>query len=271
MNESFKAIVQLAVLILVAVAVCAWTLSRHPDEVVWACRVGAPVAAAGLGWWVWRSGRRADVAPDFLGQRVSRRYYDQDGFCFVPVLAVRDDGLCHVNVYYQNRYSGACDGVVWLRPPARSFSFGRHDLPEVRVKVTCGGGAFGVVSVPVGIGAKYQGKRWAYEVSASSEYPNGRGERLRFGPGMKVGKAGTGATAARVGMTLLGALGGVIVWHKRASVTWAVPKGAMEVVPAGEGERNEVVWEYQPAVGGFPVVAPGAVEAGAGGVSSDRA
>ena len=118
-----------------------------------------------------------------------------------------DDKACWL-VFFQNRYANPCHAAIGFRPSVPPLGILRPKLDEVRLEVDCPGGAFGSVRIPYTIPADEQGRKRWFELSAVTHYPAGRGMRLRFRDGMRVGsrhKSGVD-TALMVASGLVGHL-----------------------------------------------------------------
>lgn len=175
---------------------------------------------------------RADEVPDYLGPCVGT-YFNRDGFCF-GMLPVVVDGVCVFEVYFQNQHENRCVGRVALRP-AKGFFLGRVKMDWIVVEIHCEPAAFGVARVAVAIPATLQGRRQAFEVGASAEYPEGKGRRLRFGDGVTLRTNINFGNAFATGLMVAGALTGQIVYTSPATATIDLPEGVAEDV--GQGAR----------------------------------
>lgn len=251
MNQSLKAIIQLVALVCVLVSAGVWTMPRHPDATVWICRFVFPLASLAIGYFLFRLDRKKDLAPDFLRAQFGG-FFERDGLCFMPdVRAQQDDGVCWIDIYFQNRYSGNCVCDLIIQPPVKTLGIRRHKVPTIAIEIVCPGGAFGVTRVPYPINSDYQGRKMAYEVAARTQYPNGAGKMLRFRDGMRVGKHEhqVGRAAVTLGLAAVG----VISISSPAKFTIVLPKKVSESLPPEVTESTEILWHYDAPTGGFPV------------------
>ena len=187
---------------------------------------------------LWAATRR-DRAPDFL-RRLFGNSFERDGFCFVLVPNLAGDVFV-LNVYYQNRYARPCRArVVLMRrtmPPS-----GRVPWP---VDIECEGGVFGVARIPWSIPACFQGACHTFDVYATVDYPQGRGEMLRFKEGGSVG-APPVKPFSLMGIlqkvpVVLAACVGVLMWSNPATLKLNVPLGVAEW-PPGEKRPSAVTF-----------------------------
>ena len=128
---------------------------------------------ATLLYWVCQ---RPNLAPDFL-ERISKRYFDRGGLCFVVMAPEKTGPVCHLPVYYQNRYARPCDGTIVI-------SLAGGPSHTTTLPISCAGGAFGKVTIPWAIPRELQGKTATYSLAASVHYPRGRGSMLRSRDGL---------------------------------------------------------------------------------------
>ena len=254
MNQSLKAILQLIVLVALIVSFCAWAMPKHPDEVVWGLRFGAPALAGSIIWLLVRVERRVDKAPDLLRERIGI-YFERDGLCFGPQFEV-ESGQCRLSLYFQNRYARPCNGRIVIKPGVPSFRIMRMKLPSVVFDVHCGPGGFGVARIFYPVPQKYQGKKVNLEVGANVKYPQGRGQMVRFRDGLRTGPAnfgGVGDGMITAGLLLVGVVHiGKAAWWKGV-----LPRNVSETAPSSDIEI-ETLWEMDLPTGGFPVIAPSA-------------
>jgi hypothetical protein len=252
-NQSLKAVLQLLAIVCGIVSLCVWLIPQRPDAIVWTCRVLFPLATIALGYVLFRVARNPDLAPDILRQQFGT-YFERDGLCFAPVMSTSTkDGTCWINVFFQNRYAGACTCDLIIQPCGKSFSLGRHDVPTVAVQIDCPGGAMGVTRVPYPVPAKYQGKKVRYEIAARTKYPAGAGQMLRFREGLRVGshQHALGQAAKTLGLLAVG----VISYHRPATITVTLPTHVAETATSEATVQTELLWSFDAPTGGFPVVA----------------
>src|SRR5882757_5139832 len=103
MGQSFKAILQLVMLVSAIAAITVWTAVDRPDTAVWAARVICPLVAVVLAGVLFRVSRRKETLPDPLA-KVSNSYFERNGMCFTVIFSV-NGGFCWASVYVQNRYA----------------------------------------------------------------------------------------------------------------------------------------------------------------------
>ena len=234
MGESAKAVLALVVIVgLVGSLMAWWTM----DTVNWPARLGFPTAGlASLGLLLWAVMRR-DKAPDFLRQ-VAGSYFENGGFCFAIVPAIRERTY-RLDIYYQNRYERPCRARVIMQPSLQFF-LNRRPIGSITVAIECGGGSFGVASVPWAVPGAFQGKKQSFDIGADVKYPLGHGAMLRYRDGLQVGGANEPTWVAIT--TLAGALGGILVLYKPAKCTFELPSDVEETVPEEAPILFETLW-----------------------------
>lgn len=223
------------------IAGVAWIISPRPDAFDWTVILSAGMVAVvllssfsvGL-WWP-----RTDLAPDFLFERTGS-YFERDGFCFSVVPTVEDE-LVLLRVYFQNRFERPCNAAFALRQAASRMGRNKDNLLEL--SLTCEGGAFGVITAPAAVPAKYQGKRVKINVAARCHYPNGKGKQLRFKTAAKVDNdlsfGGGWGTNVSTGAMVLGS----ISVSDPAHVSFQMPVGVRETLPPGLEPSAEEFWQ----------------------------
>ena len=202
MSRSIKSVLALVILLCLGTLVFGWTtrgIEGVPNSRFW-LRASGILLLPATGWLIWAE-FRPDRAPDLLRKHV-KRYFEQDGFCFVILPSVKD-GCFAWAVLFQNRYERPVRALIAFRPATGFVGFGRANLPDVRIEVVCDGGGFGSAIVPYGIPQVYQGKKQQFELIAASQFPEGKGKMLRFRDGLQVGRrhkstADTAVTALSV-------------------------------------------------------------------------
>jgi hypothetical protein len=240
----------LTLALLLAAGVC-WIIPGNHDPVVMlALMFTAGTILAGLAWLFSQRPAKRE-APDILAERVGT-YFESDGLCFAARLSV-EDGLCWFNVFCQNRYARPVQGTLYFIPMegVAKEKGGRHDVEPLMVDVSCDGGEVAVVSFPYPIGAAWQGKIIVYDVMATVNYAQRRGELLRTPQGMPVGEPTTETRELFKDAAWL-ALGHVRL-SRGASCELNLPTGVAESIPPDTSVRNSVLWEWNGSRGGFPV------------------
>jgi len=178
--------VQLVLAVSIFGSIGVWTVPRASNA-IWGWRIGFAIAILVTGFIWYRAANRKENFPDLLAQAIhSYSYFERDGLCFAPVIhAVQ--GICWISIYFQNRYANPCTCRIRMLPPPRSFWFGRHDLPPINAELYCPSGAFGVTRFPYPVPQRYQGRHLRFEVFGSTDYPQGKGNMLRFREGIQAG------------------------------------------------------------------------------------
>lgn len=240
MNESIKATLALLVAACVLAGLMAWmpSMTNQVSTVTWWFRIGCPaLAIVVLCPLIWAQTRK-DKAPDFLA-RVTRRYYERDGFCFAIVPQVTA-GNCAIQIYFQNRYDRPCSAQILIRGRTSLFA-GRPDVKEIALGVSCGPGEFGCSTIPWPVPLELQGKPVSLSVYAGVKYPDGRGTLLRYRDGMRVGAVGTDFW--REGLQIAGALGGAVVISRPARITLNLPSGVSISDSRGMTVETKTLWK----------------------------
>lgn len=228
MGESFKAVCSLVVIAAAVVAAFAFLMDR-PTPTSWLVGVSASlVFLLSLGVLL-KVHLRRDIVPDYL-KASTGDYFNRDGFCFAisPALV---DGICYLEVFFQNQYDHPCLARLALRPAA-GFWLTRPEGDTITFDIQCAPAAFGVARLPIPLPKAVQGQRNSFEVGASVYYPQGKGRRLRFRDGIFLRADSSFGNAFGTALTAAGALAGHIVLSKPASVTMTLPSNAAEEIPA---------------------------------------
>lgn len=237
MNESFKATLG-AVIFFGCIGAVTW-LVDPPQGETWQYKVrwiSLALIVLPTVLLVWAS-RRKDKAPDFLRQHFGT-YFERDGFCFVVRPEVKD-GVCQLSVYFQNRYENSCRASVLLSPS--SFFFKSNEpIQTLTFGVECEGASFGRIYAPWPVPAGSQGKVASLDVAASVQYPQGRGQLLRYRDGLRVGAAS--ADFWREGLVLAGALTGAIVISRPARMKFTLPTGVAAQLAEPPKSHTESLW-----------------------------
>lgn len=250
MGQSIKAILQLILIIAGITALILWTDdSIKPSPTLTIFRIATPAVSVLIIVILWRNSRRKETLPDHLAQ-ACRSYFERDGLCFAFIPLVQN-GICWMQIYFQNRYARPCNARVVLQPPVKSFGIRRLPLAGIDVDVHCDGGAFGVYRIPWPIDAKMQGRKVACEIACATHYPQGRGKLLRYREGLRAGVPGSGRNvAATAGLLLVG----VVSVSRPATVTLTLPTGVAEQIPPGLEPVAEILFTPDLPTGGFPIV-----------------
>jgi hypothetical protein len=214
-----------------------WLIPASKEPGVWWFRIGTMAVLAFVAAFSFWALRRRDLAPDFLS-RVSRTFFERDGFAFVIGTEVINS-VCHLKVCFQNQYERACQATVVLRTSERWLAPQRR-LPDVSISVTCEPGAFGKANAPWALPTELQGKKVLVDVMAKRKYPHGRGKLLRFQSGLRVGSVPGSAVSDL--FSFLGVFGG---FHtgRAARIEIQLPQNvAASPVPAIR-EGTQTVWK----------------------------
>ena len=236
--QSTKAILQLVVIIaLVIVAIQCFLAEKVSVPTL---TISIIVAIVSLGIVLKLHYLRGEV-PDYL-REVGGPYIECKGFCFL--LSTRlADGICFLDILFQNRHENGCVGRVVLRPKRKMFR--SQDPVAITVEVNCPGGAFGRQSVPIPVEPSARGKTLTFEMAAGAHYPKGRGRTLHYGEAkVHLPNNVSFATPIKDAITVLALLGGGIFVHSPASIELPFPQGAAATIPEGLGP--EIVIESAP-------------------------
>lgn len=242
MVESVKALLSLFMIVAGMTAALAW-FEDQPDQTTWILRISGPLVALLTLTVLLGLHFRRDVVPDYL-QKAMGGYFNRDGFCFAFATDVVD-GVCQLHTYFQNQYERPCVGRIALRP-ARGF-FSRASIDTIIFEIPCEAAGFGVVTLPIGLPREVQGKRQSFEVGASVEYPDGRGQRLRFRDGVFLrANEKFGDSFSNI-LAVAGAVGGAIVLTTPAKVTMTLPANVADTLPIDVETRMQTHWKLNDA------------------------
>ena len=214
---------------------------HHPDpaHLAWFFRFAGPLnAALSLAAFL-RVHFRKDIGTNYLLPTFGS-FFDRDGFCFA-LAGARDNGYFCIQVFFQNRHSSDSKAQVALRP--KHGFFGDHArVRTVIFDIPCPGGAFGVASLPVPISTKYHGKALTFEVGASVEYPEGKGETLWYQDGIVVRTntkfSGTPSAATRVALLFTGTW----ISPSATTATLLIPEDVAVTAPRHIDPTIEILW-----------------------------
>ena len=211
--------------------------------------------AVGAVWYL-STPTAAHCAEDVLGAQFGS-YYEADGLCFVPEFVVLD-GLCWVNVFYQNRYNAGCSSRVYLFPMEGWSPKGLNDVPAVFAAIECGGGDVGVLHLPYPIARSWQGKIMIYDVMGATTYPAGRGELVRSEGGLLVdppplAKPAVQETLEAAALLLVGFVR-VSSEGRRGKIEMTLPEDVADAIPPGvvAHRRTIATWIRRQVVFQFP-------------------
>ena len=239
MGESIKAICSLVMIIALIVAALAWFDDR-PNQTLWILRVSAPLVVGLSLAAILKLHFRRDIAHDYL-QDAFGTYFNRDGFCFAFAVDVMD-GVCQFHAYYQNQYDRPCVGRIALRP-ARGFFLTRAQVETITFEVPCEPAGFGVVTLPIPLPRVVQGRMQSFEIGASVEYPQGKGQRLRFRDGVFLRTNTKFDNSFGTALTVVSALTGQIELSTPATATIALPTDVAEMLPDNSQPRMKTLWK----------------------------
>ncbi|HEV8291400.1 MAG TPA: hypothetical protein VGP94_05735 [Tepidisphaeraceae bacterium] len=244
MGTNLKALVIVAFWICIFGFIGLFCIPRWSNA-MWGWRIGLGMGIIATGFILYRADSRKEKLPDLLAKTLQQfdcyRYFECDGLCFAPVVQTTE-GVCWIAVFFQNRYASPCTCRVQLLPSARALWFGRHNLPPpINAELNCPGGAFGVCRFPYAVPAQCQGQRWHFDVYATTSYPAGKGELLRFRSGDQAGSPAFLSLAPGPGLCRLFLPNGVTADMGTAidpitEILWQpdLPTNAFPVIPAAE-------------------------------------
>jgi hypothetical protein len=236
MRESIKAVCVVTFMVAAVVAALAWFEDR-PNEKTWLIRgTSSVVAMASIAGFLIIHLKK-DKVPDLLGQQFSS-YFERNGLCFV-LSPVAINGVCLWRLFFQNRFERECTGRVAIRPV--QFVGRAEKLAEF--DFDCPGGAYGVVTTPVGLPVTLQGKIVKFDIGADVEYPHGKGKMLRFRDGMLLRSNSDFIDTFARTTTVLGLLGGMIIWHRPARLRVTLPSDVAIALRRDQRPTSEVLWE----------------------------
>ena len=239
MGESTKAICSIFMIIGLVVAALAWFDDR-PNQTLWIFRVSAPLVVGLSLAAILKLHFRRDTAHDYL-QDAFGGYFNRDGFCFAFATDVID-GICQFHAYYQNQYERPCVGRIALRP-ARGFFLTRAKVETITFEVPCEAAGFGVVTLQIPLPHVVQGKMQSFEIGASVEYPQGKGQRLRFRDGVFLRTNTKFDNSFGTALTVVSALTGQIELSTPATATIALPTDVAEMLPDNSQPRMKTLWK----------------------------
>jgi hypothetical protein len=222
-----------------------WIVPGPTSTTLWGWRIGLGMGIIATGFILCRADARKEKLPDLLAKTISDfqyegdylegDYFERDGLCFAPVVQVKD-GVCWIAMFFQNRYARPCTARVELR---KSW-IGPKNLPPINADLSCPGGAFGVCRFPYAVPAQCQGRRCWFEVYATTSYPEGKGELLRFHSPRQAGEA-----AVTTFFTLAPGPN-----HCRIHL----PHGVKADIGAAINPTTEILWQPDLPTNAFPVI-----------------
>ena len=240
MGESLKATLGGVIFLAAIAAAIVWFAKGIPaTPLIWSLRLLLPLIVIACAALLIREARRADLAPDFL-RRFMGKPFERDGACFGIFSSARD-GICYLNIAFQNQYERPCTLRVVAQGPTKSFSMSKREFAGVSIDIPCPGAAFGLVRVPMAVPRALQGRNQVLEVAAAVQYPQGAGRLLRFKNGLRVGKAnasGLGSAGLTIGLLAVG----VISINRPATAAVPLSAGVADLLPPGLQSDIQILW-----------------------------
>jgi len=186
---------------------------------------------------------RRDRVPDFL-RKYSRIRFERAGLCFSVEPTIKGN-CCYLRVLFQNRYEGRCHGRIALRPAEVFGTFARSDFQAITFDFDCPAAGFGVALLPLPIPSNLQGRRQAFQVGATVEYPNGKGRLLRFGSErvLTVRSNADFRNPFYRRLTIIAALTGSILISRPARIALLLPNNVAESVPGKPEDSQTILWQ----------------------------
>jgi hypothetical protein len=244
MSQSFRATLG-ALIVFGGLATCLfWVVQPTQGESwIWNGRFISAAVAIAAGTLLIYSRTLKNKAPDMLAG-ICAAYFERNGLCFAIIPEIVE-GHSKISIYYQNRYSHPCEGIIWLAPTKVAFK-DVSELPEFRAKIICEGGEFGKTSSDFGLPLHFKSQDILWNVAATSKYRNGRGKLLRLRDGLRVG------TEAQIsaGREVLRFIGALTHFHseKPARIAIKFPDQTFSNSQVGEW-KQETIWKFDFASG----------------------
>jgi hypothetical protein len=242
MNQNTRQNLMVCAIAAIMIGGIAWLIPAKKEPGVWWFRLGAMALLAWTSGFYYWAFRRKDLAPDFLHR--FRQMFEKDGFTFVVGTEVID-GVCHLSVYFQNRYERPCQATVMVRTSERFLAPQRH-LPDAALSVSADAGAYGKAVSPWMLPMELQGKKVLADVMAKRKYPHGRGKLLRYRSGLTVGSVPRSASSDV--LRFFGFLGGINA-GRSARTEILLPTNVASVVAIAPEEFTQTIWKLGDAVG----------------------
>ena len=239
MGESTKAVAVLVLIFAALLAAAAWSEDR-PGELTWAARIGGTVVVVLALGTILTLHFRKDIEHDYLREHAPN-YFNRNGFCFA-FNAQKTDGVAYLQVLFQNQFDRPSFGHIIVKP-AKGFWLRRPKFEALTCQIKCEPAAFGVARIPMPVPEEHQGKRQSFEVVAGVQYPDGKGNRIRFFDGISIPGRSSFGTAARTAATVIGAAGGSISLSKPATVTVELPQQVADEIPDMMPTEVVTIWK----------------------------
>lgn len=244
MNQNLKAVLGAFVLMggFTALVLC-FGGDIEPDMRKAGAILGGFVVAAAIALLI--VALRKDKAPDFL-KKLSAKYFQRDGLAFL-VTPANEGGIAFLDCYFQNRYAGDCEANVVLTATSGNNAVGASRL-SMTFPIQCPPAAFGRCRMYLPVARELQGSKVVFAVTAAAKFPRGKGQLIRYGEGLHVGKVGGNG----LWLTLLGLLAGAIVFSRSAKITLAMPASTPPPIE-GPSPQIAIFWKLGNPVDSAPL------------------
>lgn len=251
MPRTLRTFLHLVFIAAVVVTPGVW-VATPVSSVIWSFRFAAPILAIIVGWVLLRNATATETLHNHLHD-IASHYFERSGLCF-RIQLESIDGICHLAVYYQGRYSGTATTQILLVPRPAT---GRNPFPNINVDLVCRNASFGVVRIPLPIATADQGRQVNCEVYADVAYLAGRGRKVRFQEGIPVTSItlqGRYQFAIRLGVALPSP------YRRYESLPTGtilkLPVFVAESLPANAVRTQQTLARPDLSTGGFPVLNP---------------
>jgi hypothetical protein len=223
----------------VPATIISWALDQPTPAVWWTRGVSSSLTLVCGGYFFWLRSFK-DSVPDFL-HYVTREFFTRDGLSFA-ILPATHEGICFLEIYWQNQHDEACQARIALRP-AQGFFLTRAPIAEILLQVECPPAGFGVARVPLPLEEKFQGQQHTFDVGTSVEWPHGPGNQVRHREGYRVPGNAKFGSRFQTGLSIAAALTGQVYLSKPASVKILLPRNVPTELPAGLQPELSVIWQ----------------------------
>lgn len=128
--------------------------------------------------------------------------------------------------------------------PARGFFLNRAPVETVQFEISCPSAGFGVLRVQVGVPQEFQGKIIKYDIGVSVEYPEGKGQQLRFRDGICIRANTNFVNHLGTALTVAGALTGQLVLFKPVITQLQMPANVAEYLNTFSPSEHQLYWQF---------------------------
>jgi hypothetical protein len=232
MGQSIKAILQLLLFLCVITTSVALMAVRSVSQGTRLIELICPAIGMIIVALLILAKMRKEILPDFLSE-INKKYFERNGFCFAFQPEVID-GFSRMNIFFQNRYSNPCIGVVSLEP----LNFVSDNPLGIVAEINCEGGAYGVCDIPWPLASSLQGLTVRFGVACQTKYPLGRGKLLRFREGLRISLS----TSRHFALTAFLLPLGHIFIYRPARIKFTLPKNVSEIAARGDEPTLEILW-----------------------------